>query len=297
MISKRPEIKKLGTIDCDIVETTPIVFEDKLFRFEYIRKRYYGNATGESFFRFIDVEAGKTLPAFGKGYHLGSAFVEGDTVYVFAVNQWGGSEIRTFFSKDLVNWESYTNILLCGFEIYNNSVCKNSDGKFIMLIEVRKPLAETPFTPLFLKSDDLLTWRLLPNEYTFGKDIYTGGHFLTFESGYYYLTYLHLLPGPEYETYIVRSRDLKAWEESPLNPFLSFSEEDDKKISNSELAHYNLKRIGEAQNTNASDIEFCEYQGKTVIYYSWGNQLGAEFLAEAVYEGSSQSLVEGFFPD
>jgi len=292
----KPQIKKLGTIDCDIVETTPIVFGGRLFRFEYIRKRYYGNDTGDSYFRFVDVSSGKRLPAFGRGYHFGSAFAEGDTVYVYAVNQCRGKEIRIFFSKNLKNWESYTNIFLNGFEICNNSVCKNNTGKFIMLIEVREPFPETPFTALFMESDDLLNWRLLPDEYCFGKNIYTGGHFLCFELGYYYLTYLHCHPGPRYETYIVRSRDLKIWEESPLNPFMSFSDGEDKKINNSELALYNQDKIVRAVNTNASDVEFCEFQGKTIIYYSWGNQLGNEFLAQASYEGSVQNLVEGFFP-
>ena len=38
-----PQIKRLGTIDCDLVETTPIVFKDRLYRFEYVRKGYWGN--------------------------------------------------------------------------------------------------------------------------------------------------------------------------------------------------------------------------------------------------------------
>ena len=34
----RPEIRKLGTLDLDMVEATPVVFKDRLFRFEYVRK-------------------------------------------------------------------------------------------------------------------------------------------------------------------------------------------------------------------------------------------------------------------
>src|SRR5438046_10300176 len=33
----RPLIKKLGTIDCDMVETTPVVLKNCLYRFEYVR--------------------------------------------------------------------------------------------------------------------------------------------------------------------------------------------------------------------------------------------------------------------
>ncbi|MFQ6040458.1 MAG: hypothetical protein ACE5PV_06340, partial [Candidatus Poribacteria bacterium] len=32
--SRKPQIEKLGTIDCDMVETTPIVFHGRLYRFE-----------------------------------------------------------------------------------------------------------------------------------------------------------------------------------------------------------------------------------------------------------------------
>ena len=45
----RPLITKLGTIDVDLVETTPIVFEDKVYRFEYVRKGYWNNKTGDSY--------------------------------------------------------------------------------------------------------------------------------------------------------------------------------------------------------------------------------------------------------
>ena len=55
---KRPEIRKLGTLDVDMVEATPVVFKGRLYRFEYVRKDYKPNTTGDSYFRFIDVEAG-----------------------------------------------------------------------------------------------------------------------------------------------------------------------------------------------------------------------------------------------
>jgi hypothetical protein len=47
---------------------------------------------------------------------------------------------------------------------------------------------------------------------------------------------------------------------------------------------------------NNSDVDFWEFHGKTVITYSWGNQQGTEFLAEAAYEGSLESFLSGFFP-
>jgi len=157
-------IKKLGTIDCDIVETTPFVWRGKLYRFEYIRKRYYANDTGDSYFRIVDTVSGQHGKPFGKGYHFGSAWAESDCVYVFGVAQWGGHEIRTFRSYDLINWESYVNIHLPGFEIFNTSVTRNGDGEYIMLFETGGSSAgKVPFTPRFLESRDLWNWRLLPH--------------------------------------------------------------------------------------------------------------------------------------
>src|SRR5579863_8470386 len=74
---KRPAIKKLGTIDLLMVETTPVVFKHRLYRFEYVRDNYHANKSGVSHFRFIDVATAKSTPAFAKGKHLGCAFVDG----------------------------------------------------------------------------------------------------------------------------------------------------------------------------------------------------------------------------
>ena len=52
-----------------------------------------------------------------------------------------------------------------------------------------------------------------------------------------------------------------------------------------------------AVDRNNSDVDFCEFRGRTIIYYSWGNQQGTEFLAEAAYDGSLASFLRGFFPD
>ena len=102
---KRPVIKKLG-IDCDMVETTPVVFKDWLLRFEYVGVNYHANKTGNSYFRFVDVATGQPTPPFGHGNHLGCAFVQGDQMYAFGVDKWSGSTIRMFRSKDLKKWEA-----------------------------------------------------------------------------------------------------------------------------------------------------------------------------------------------
>ena len=124
---------------------------------------------------------------------------------------------------------------------------------------------------------------------------YTACPALRFFDGLYYLIYLEAKAGPTYETHIVRSRDLIHWENSPLNPVLQYSAED-KLIANPKLTPKQRELIARAVDVNNSDVDLCEFQGRTIIYYSWGNQKGTEFLGEAVYEGNLASLLRGFFP-
>jgi len=294
--AEKPRIKKLGTIECDLVEATPVVFQGRLYRFEYVRSRYKPNKTGKSYFRFVDVATGEPTPAFAAGHNLGSAFVDGDTVYVYGVKGWGTENIYVFWSKDLKTWQSQTALARPGWTIYNTSVCKER-GRYLMAFEVGKPpeVVGRGFTNRFAESTDLLNWKLLDEPRVFSKDRYTACPAIRYLDGYLYVIYLEARPGPTYESHVVRSRDLIHWESSPLNPVLRFSPED-KQIANPKLSAEERKRIAEAVNLNNSDFDLCEFQGKVVIYYSWGNQRGIEHLAEAVYEGSLESFLRGFFP-
>ena len=293
---KRPRIKKLGTLDCDMVEVTPVVFKDRLYRFEYVRVNYPANQTGASYFRFLDVATGKATPAFAKGFHLGCAFVEGDTAYAFGVDKWGGSTITVFRSKDLEKWEERPALTLPGWGLYHTAVCK-AEGRYVMAVEVGEPpeVVGVRFATFFAESKDLLTWKLLPEECVYSKEKYTACPALRYLDGYFYMMYLEARPGPAYESHIVRSKDLIRWESSRLNPMLAFSNED-KSIANPKLTAEQRKDIAQAKNLNNSDLDLCEYRGKTIIYYSWGNQQGKEFLAEAVYDGTLASFLRSFFP-
>ncbi|MBI3911273.1 MAG: hypothetical protein HY320_10110, partial [Armatimonadetes bacterium] len=248
----KPAIKKRGTIDCDMMETTPVVFNGRLYRFEYVRGGHYGNRTGDSYFRFIDVASGKATPAFAKGYHLGCAHVEGNTVYVYAVDRWGGSTITVFHSQDLCQWDSQTALSLPGWGIYNTSVCKEN-GRYVMAVELGEPpeVVGVRFTMRFAESRDLLHWHLLPEEYVYSRERYTACPCLRYVDGYYYMIYLEERPGPCYVSHIVRSQDLARWESSPLNPVLEFSDED-KAIANPNLTPAQRSKIAGAVNINNS---------------------------------------------
>ncbi|MCK4465452.1 MAG: hypothetical protein KAU83_07050, partial [Bacteroidales bacterium] len=289
-----PAIKKLGTIDIGLAETSPVVFNGKLYRFEYVQH----NITGDSYLRFIDHESGKATPSFGKGFHLGSAFVSNNTAYVTAVDSWAGEHIVMFVSSDLINWEQRPVLDLPGYKIYNTSLCK-ADNRYVLMFEIKAPSEEAgqPFTARFAISKDLINWKVTPPECNYAKDRYTAPHVLRYLNGYYYDFYLEAKGDHEtYETYVVRSRDLIHWEASPLNPVLKASDED-KKIANPRLSVEIRQKIieaAEANNLNNSDIDFCEFKSKLIINYAWGNQRGIVFLAEAVYDGTLEEFLEGW---
>lgn len=294
-MSDRPLIRKLGTIDCDLVESTPVVFKDRLYRFEYVRPDYAGNTTGDSYFRFVDHATGAPSAAFAHGYHLGNVFVEADVLYVTGTNIWDGERVDLFVSPDMLNWETRSALNLPGWGIFNTSLCRAEDH-YVLMFELGKPpeIAGVPFTARFATSRDLRTWELTPPECTYSKERYTAPHALRYLDGYYYNFYLEALPGPAYDQRVVRSRDLIIWEPSPLNPILVASE-DDRIIANPALTPQERERIASAIDINNSDIDFCEFEGRLIINYSWGNQLGVEHLAEAVYDGSLEEFLRGLF--
>jgi hypothetical protein len=291
----RPLIIKSGTIDCDMVETTPVVFKNKVYRFEYVRAGYWNNKTGDSYFRFIEHDTGKATKSFAAGFHLGSAFVYNDTVYVTAVNIWDGEEVHIFSSADLENWDHWLAFKLPGFGIFNTSLTR-AEKQFVLMFEIGRPVEEAGvrFTARFAVSDDLRQWEITPPDHNYSKDRYTAPHCLRYLDGYYYDFYLEAHDG--YEMRVVRSKDLVNWESSPLNPVLKASE-DDKKIANNSISEEVRQKIANAENCNNSDIDFCEYNGRLIINYSWGNQQGTEFLAEASYGGTVKQFLKGWFPE
>jgi pimeloyl-ACP methyl ester carboxylesterase len=293
----RPLIRKLGTIDLDMVETTPVVLNGKPWRFEWVRQgigqQYLANKRQTNYFQFRDPSTGAITPPFAEGHEFGSAFVEGDTVYVTGTQ--GRSRVNMFTSRDLKNWESRSVIVDKKYGIFNTSIAK-ADHEFILAFEIDKPQAEagTPFTIRFAKSPDLRAWTVTPPECNFTKDRYSAAPCLRWDDGWFYLFYLEAYQG--YETRVVRSRDLIKWQASPLNPVLRASPAD-KQIANAKLTPDQRSKIAAAKNLNNSDLDLCEWQGRVVINYSWGNQQGTEFLAEGVYDGTLRQFLQGWFPN
>ena len=298
----RPAIHKLGTIECDLVEATPVVFRDRLYRFEYVRDKYYKpNTTGDSYFRFVDCDSGAYTPGFARGFHLGSAHVEGDTAYAYGVTKWDEPTIHVFWSDDLEHWSSQPALHMDGWGLFNTSVCAGPD-RYVMAFEVGRPedVVGTPFTIYFAESDELVNWRFMGMDHVYSKDRYTACPTIRYHDGFYYMLYLECLrksegAEAEFEEYLVRTPDFLRWQLSPLNPVIRASDED-RQIHNPALTGAQRERIAGAHNINNSDIDLCEHAGRVVITYSWGNQVGIEHLAEATFDGTLAEFLEGFFP-
>lgn len=313
---KKPLIRKLGTISCNnIVETTPVVYKGELYRFEVVRRKSFTSATASQHIywrdldeppclRFVHVRTNTSTPLFAEGYTFGFPWAEEDTMYVVTGGNdnygktWGSNRLVFFRSTDLINWEKFNEVPMPGWNIFNMNIAKLGDT-YTLLIEVNKPVEEAgteSFSFRFLQSKDFINWELTPTECAFQRDRYCGSPALYTVEGdpHYYVCYLEAYPEHRFADSIARSKDLINWEYSLVNPVLMYDEED-KKIGSPFLTPEDRERIDKSLNFNNSDMELCEYLGRTIIYYSWGDQWGHEFLAEACYEGTMKDFLKAFF--
>ena len=127
------------------------------------------------------------------------------------------------------------------------------------------------------ESADLVTWAKLPvSEAIYGTDRYTACPSMRWLDGHFYMFYLERMGGLwRFDSYLTRSPDLLHWEGSPANPILA--PEPDEDINN-------------------SDIDFTEFEGRVVIYYSWGSQRGEEHLAHATFDGTLSDWLRECYP-
>ncbi|NLG13418.1 MAG: hypothetical protein GX561_04340 [Lentisphaerae bacterium] len=278
-------IRKQGTIDLFIVEANPVVFNGRLLRFEYIRhmrdgRHYRFNHTGDSYFRFVDVESGELSAPFGFGLHMGNAFSWEGRMVVTAVEHWGMPRFYQLESTDLVNWTSPRVILEGeGWQGYNTSICREGDG-FLLTYELGAPkdLVGVPFTMFFARSKDMGEWKPVPGA-VFGKEFYTGGPAIRRFGDWTYFFYLHGTYSEGFRQSAARSKDLVNWTLTPKFPILEADGDD--RIIKGDFTEDERTYILGAKNINNSDMDFCEWNDGLYLTYSWGNQAGDEFLAEA----------------
>jgi len=302
-IPPRKRAKKLGTVDIGVVETTPVLWNGRLLRFEYFRphRHQYMESPERSVgcYRFVDMESGYIYPDFAFHHAYGCCYAENGRMYVYGAHGDGGENLLDgFVSEDLVHWEPITTIAFpSDIGVFNTSVCKGPDG-YIMAIEIggANPAVGVGFTIVFAKSRNLADWELLPfEEAIYDTTRYTACPVIRYHDGYYYMIYLESAPCHRWLPYIVRSRDLHTFELGLTCPVMYPDDADKKVLCPDRFTAEQLDYIAMSPDCNNSDFDLCEWQGKTIILYSWGNQLGKEFLAMAEYDGSEKEFLQSFF--
>jgi len=277
-----PKLSRSGISSDEFGEMTPVVFQDRMLLLGSAHESSEANPYDNRCLWVEDVATGDVLSTFAPGYGLGSAFVDGDTFYAFAIpNDSGGAQrIDCFQTTDLVSWESRTALVARpGEELFNESVCK-ADGRYVMAYEVRDA-NYPPFTIYFAESRDLVTWERIPDA-VYGTDRYTACPAIRYTDGTFHMLYTeHRKPRWWFETFLARSADLVHWEQSPRNPV---------------LAPQGVEGI------NTSDIDLVEYRDRfrrphVRVYYATGNQRTWGFATWADFAGSHREFFDWYYPE
>lgn len=285
-----------GKLDSPLVEVTPFLFKEKFYLLENWQKQWEhpGDTDGSHFtrdeVRIRDMASNRILSIPFTGHGLGMALVHDGRVYVFAGDwgtekKWQITSISMVSSDDLVHWSDPVVVLEAKPEekFFNVSVCRGDD-RFVMLVESNDPKWPA-FTFKYFESDDLMKWTPVTDA-LYGEEKYVGGPALYYEGGYYYTLYLQALGDRFYETRVTRSKDLIHWQDAPVTrPVATFNPEN----------RVHRLRPPEIRERNASDVELCEWQGRTIVYYTGGDQQYAGDLQWADFDGSPQALLESFF--
>lgn len=299
-----PVIRKQGAVSPNC-ESSPFVwrFEDgeRLMRLELYDRSIRTGFAEKSYAIIRDCESGRILSRVGEGCYYFSFYQENGVAYVLCTNAPCGtssSEIMIFESRDLVNWRGRSLLKRPGWLYYNTSLAKGPDG-YMLALEASEPeeaVGPYPYTVFFASSKNLRDWSFLPDELGFSKERYTGAPFMHYSRGWYYLIVGLLLPCERFGSYIFRTKDFKTWETGLYNPIM-MPDNDDRKISPEahDIDDELREKIATAFAVCDSDYDLCDYKGKTVISYNVGNQLGFAYIAQAIYDGSSDDFFEAFF--
>lgn len=293
-----PKIKKLGAVSQNH-EMTPFVWKGKLMRMELVDPLNGTNSDIRRYAAIFDVENGEIISELAEDSYFHSAYVEDDTAYVFGVDMKDRGTIRVYESKDLINWSNRILLTNPGWVYYNTALTKGPDG-YVLLMEASHPkeyIGDYPFTFFFATSPDMKDWTFMDYEKGFSKERYMGGPWMKYSEGWYYVISVTELPCLRYTNYIYRTKDFDTWEVGFYNPLL-MPDEDDRLISPNahNLDDAALEKIKTGFISSDSDIDMCDWNGKTYINYCVGNQLGTNaYMAEAEYDGTVAEFLKANF--
>ena len=299
-----PALKKSGAISAYCGESTPFVYMGRLMLLENL----WGEGDPKAVIReyFSDAYG---PPFGGDGTRFYSAYCENDRVFVFATKN---NVVYRYVSDDLVAWQKQAVLSFPDtFELFNTSVCKGPD-RYMMAVEcawkgqskgepntVGNPYIGEYYTEFFASSSDLERWSLLPFDTAYTPARYCACPALRYSEGYYYMICLESLPLLRWAPYIYRTRDFETWEVGLHNPVLMPSEED-RSVKPGvrippELAEANAHHV----DVNNSDVDLCEYGGKTYVVYCAGHQALAQGMSgltcEAVFDGPMAEFLRAYF--
>ena len=280
-LTKQPELfgKNLG-------ETTPIVLRGRQL---LVQCTLWGGPEPDPNVLQIlirDPATGTEVARLGKRHGLASAFVEGNTLHVFAAegtpasggitpNNWF-QNIYHFSSTDLKHWRRELAIERSGAEhVLNSSICRDEQG-YLMAYDTDVPVQ---FCFKFARSKDLAKWEKVDGLVfagVGGKE-YSGCPVIRYCKPFYYVIYLHAaIPGHNgWVAFMARSKNLADWEISPKSPVLEAEK---------------------GEGINNSDVDLIEIDGKTYVYYCTGDQATWANVKRAVYPGPMFEFFESYFP-
>lgn len=302
---KFPAVKKMGVISPNGGEVTPFIYKGRLMLLENFWEGY--REMEGTCAAICDYFTRKFYaPIGGDGAKFYSAYCENDRIYVFGTLE---NRVYRYVSDDLINWTGSVVLEFPdNFELFNTSVCKG-DGTYMMAVEcgwaglskgidnkVGNEYVGVPFTEFFAESPDLENWSYLPLEKSYTKDRYCACPVLRYSEGYYYMICLEALPLLRYAPYMYRTQDFETWEIGLYNPILIASEEDRHPKEGVYLTPEEDAINATHIDTNNSDIDLCEYEGKTYILYCAGNQnTYGGMTCEAIFDGSLDEYLKSNF--
>jgi hypothetical protein len=269
------------------MESTPFVFKGEQYLFGCCRPSGdCGKLADQNYLAIFTPMGDKQLIRFGERHSLGCAFVEGDTVHVYAPSTVGHGDAITketwfqdidhFWSTDLKDWKCEKAIPRSdGEHLLNSSVWRDEQG-YIMAYETDQPVF---FCFKFARSKDLFHWEKVPNlAFTGEKQEYSACPVIRYFKPYYYVIYLHAaIPGHNgWVSFLARSKDLATWQLCSKNPILE---------------------AGEGEGCNNSDVDLIELDGKTYVYYATGDQQTWGDLRRAIFPGPMKQFFESYFSE
>jgi hypothetical protein len=277
------------------------------------------------------VASGAATPRFADGHALGCAMYDAAsrTVYAFgttADSSGGGGAVDVFWSADgMRTWQQARAVDFAAVKkkVFNTSVGKGKlKGKVVWLMAYETSVAGTPgaWNTQFAVADSPRgPWTLLDDSHSMARDVEHADPTIRWleEDGMWYAVTARRDPGGSwfFFTEVSRSADLTSWESPPGmgsatdvgQPLLRPNPAADQAVAPTDGAaplspamDFFLRKLryfwSLAADVNTSDLDLCEFNGSTIMYFNWGEQHYDNALALAVADMPMAQFLRGFFP-